>query len=347
MFTQELRNAIVVPPDTPKFKQRTGVLTHEGEVVHEAETQRSGTTLTLPPEIPTSKLSNIGGRWLWAGSLYDHFGHFLVESQSRVWASKFLNQRFDGVLFVPKRPRRGPDLLRYQEAVFRAWGLEPNFVRLALQPVRVESLTVVKQSIALGNLIVGTEQMRATARASFGKDISPEGPENLYVSRSKFSGDGGAVVLEVKIEELLANEGYEIFHPQEHEIETQIARYKAAKNVIFCDGSAAHLFAYVGRKAQNVAILLRRSFWSEGLIKHVGAFSGRDPVVLPAPTKEWLPHDPKRFHGASFVLHNLEAIGAELKAHGFIKNNWVNLSSEECDQLIKRHVPHDQFYLAS
>ena len=89
-------------------------------------------------------------------------------------------------------------------------------------------------------------------------------------------------------------------HPQNHDLATQIARYKAAREIIVADGSAAHLFGMVGRPDQRVAFLMRRSYWSEFPLLHLEHFCGRKPDVVDAVRREWLPVHPNRHKHVSY-----------------------------------------------
>jgi hypothetical protein len=61
------------------------------------------------------------------------------------------------------------------------------------------------------------------------------------------------------IEENLARAGYEVFHPEKHPVDVQIAHYRAAERIVALDGSALHMAAYVTDPGTRVAMILRRS----------------------------------------------------------------------------------------
>ncbi|MFC3119099.1 glycosyltransferase 61 family protein [Jhaorihella thermophila] len=101
------------------------------------------------------------------------------------------------------------------------------------------------------------KKFRTAIHERFAREVEPDGPERLYVSRSAL-GLGKGLLGEELLESLLEREGYEIFHPQKHPMQTQIARYKAARQIVAADGSALHLYAMVGRADQRVAMISRR-----------------------------------------------------------------------------------------
>lgn len=203
------------------------------------------------------------------------------------------------------------------------------------------------QGLGLGRIIRGTTEMREAVKRRFGTSIPPEGPERLFDSRSK-TGAAGGLICETLIESLLLSEGYEVFHPQEHDIATQIARYKAAKSIIVSDGSAGHLYAYVGQENQQVVYLQRRTIWSDGPIDQITSFTGRHPLVPETLRRVWIPKDNKRNRGVAFGLHDLEALQSALREAGFISRGepWPRIT-EACAEGYLRHIaPQIEFELA-
>ena len=89
---------------------------------------------------------------------------------------------------------------------------------------------------------------------------------------------------------MLAAEGYQIFHPEKHDLRTQIAAYKAARQIIAAEGSALHLLAMVAQPEQQVAIVVRRpSAATQGLERHLQSFAGITPATLCHLTRSWKP----------------------------------------------------------
>lgn len=237
-----LKNAIVVPPVENGFVQPAGLLDRDGTYCEHGALWRKFRPLTTEPEKPTAVSKELTGRWLWGGVLWAHFGHFLVESTSRLWALDKLDQPVDGILFIPKRPRAGEQTRSFQLDFISM--MAPDLpVRVTGDPMKVEELVVPGQGFGLGLITAGTESFRTAVHNRFGRDIAPDGPEKIYLSRSALGLGKGGMLGEEHLEELLKSEGYEIFHPQQHSLETQIARYKAAKKIVAADGSAVHLFA--------------------------------------------------------------------------------------------------------
>lgn len=322
--------AQIAPADTSRLRQRAGVVTAEGGYCWEGALWRYGRPLTLPPE-PAEPAAVLAGTWLWGGVLFDHFGHFLIESTSRLWgAHEGQHGPIAGVCFIPKRPRRKGGLRGWQQGFLDLFGIAAP-ARILTARTRVERLIVPGQGLGLGGLIGGSGPMRAAVHRHFAADIAAEGPERLYISRSALTDDVGIIIGETQIEAELAAAGYEIFHPQEHDLRTQIARYKAARQIIFADGSAGHLLAYVARADQQIACLPRRSFWWDGPVDQIAGFAGRAPLVADTIASEWQPPEGSEApRGTSYVAHDLPRLGALLRAEGFLPPgpDWAPLATE-------------------
>ena len=334
----EIENAVAVPPDKSDFVQPAGILGPSGQYCAQGALWRKFRPLTVQPRMPDAKLEKLPGRWLWGGVLWAHFGHFLVESTARLWALNSLHKPIDGILFIPKRPRTGEDLRGFQREFIDL--MSPDIpVRVATRPMQVDELVVPGQGFGLGRITAGTPKYRDAIHARFAQDVQPEGPEKIYISRSALGLGKGGLLGEERLEELLEKEGYETFHPQRHNLATQLARYKAARKIVAADGSAIHLFAMVGRADQDLAIILRRKSSANNLLAaNVSHFCGRDPVMISALRTEWVKEDGKQTSNRlSFGEIDHSIVGRELAQTGFIADltDWSALTDEERRQSLE------------
>lgn len=326
-----LRDAIVVPPVASGMIQAAGVLDAAGEYCRQAALWRRFRPITTEPAMPEDVAETLSGRWLWGGVLWVHFGHFLVESTARLWALDHLDGAVDGILFIPKRPKVGDAVMGFQRQVIDLF--EPGIpFRSVAAPTRVAELVVPGQGFGLGRITAGTQAFRDTIHRRFAREVAPDGPERLYVSRSALGLGKGGMLGEERLEELLAEEGYEIFHPQKHDIRTQLARYKAARQVVAADGSALHLFAMVGRADQSVAMILRRKLGANNLLAdNVTHFCGREPLLIEALRTEWVRASSGKSDRLSFGELDHPVIGRRLHQAGFVTGglDWPVLEEDE------------------
>lgn len=325
----DLPGGVVVPPVESAFVQPAGVLHADGRYCPEGALWRKWRPLTTEPEAPAGPVAELGGKWIWGGVLWQHFGHFLAESTGRLWAIPRVADA-DGILFVPKRPVVGDQVAGFQRGFIDQ--MAPGMpIHVATTPTRVERLVVPGQGFGLGPIIRGTDAYRAAVQARFGADIAAEGPERLYVSRSALGVGKGGLIGETRLEEYLAAEGYAIFHPQKHPMEVQVARYKAAKQVIGAEGSALHMFAMVARPHQQVAVVLRRKSSASNFIEqHIESFGGRAPLAVQALRRIWMPEGEtaKRMGLGELDFPQVER---ELAAAGFVSGRagWRDMTDAE------------------
>lgn len=341
-----LRNVTVVPPVESNLVQAAGLLREDGSYCAEGALWRRHRPITTEPPKPSEIAEKISGRWLWGGVLWAHFGHFLVESTARLWALSELDAPVDGVLFIPKRPAVR-DQVRGFQAEFVDLMQRDLPIRVAADPSLVEELVIPGQGFGLGRIIEATPKYRNAIHARFARDIKPEGPEKIYISRSKLGLGKGGLLGEEQMEAFLAAEGYEIFHPQEHTLSEQLARYKAARKVIAADGSALHLYAMVGRPDQKVAMVLRRKSTAHTLLTdNVRYFCKCDPLVIGALRTEWVPKNNQRSSRLSFGELDHSVIGRALHEAGFISGgkNWPVLDDAARNQVLKdKGIKSDRF----
>lgn len=316
-----LQAARVIPPRPRRdpFGRAAGVYDAEGAFCHAANVQRSGRLEIRPAALPGQPGMRLPGRHLYGGQLNHHFGHFLCESLARLWALDHLEQPVESILLLPRRPGSGVELQGFHKAVLGQLDL-PVPVRVVDQPMIVDELVVPEQGFGNGGLCAGSPAFRSYIHRHFAPDVQPDGPENLYISREGLSLLAGSILGEEALSRNLTRAGYEAFSPEAHDIRTQIARYKAAKRIIAVEGSALHLYGFVGHAAQQVAIITRRSdhTTSNAIADQLRHFCGSEPLVLDTIRREWdIVSGPVR-SSKSVSLLDMPALGARLAAAGMV-----------------------------
>ena len=330
-----LSNAIVVPPpkgDQNRSVQKSGVLNAEGAFVENCITWRNGNQINLEPPLPEpSEIETLEGRYMFAGPLFGHFGHFLVESICRFWAVPLLEEKIDGIAFVPKFQNRPQHVMDVFRPLIEMLGVDVPCINLE-DPTRVETLYVPQQGFGMFDLIEGAPEFRDWVRKSAGKSVAAAGAEKLYVSRSALPPARGSLLGETKLEALLQSEGYAIFHPQKHSFEEQIAAYKAARYIISVDGSPLHLAALVGDKDQKIACIARRAGdLDEIFARQFKAFQGSKVTTISALAQNWIPETDTRPSRVSFGEVDFSKMYAALHENGFVssKTAWAPLGDAE------------------
>lgn len=327
---EELVSARIAPPPQAKGKYlKTAVFDSEGRPCASAATWRRDECLTIPPSQPPTAMARLTGRWLWGGVLFHHFGHFQVESLARLWALSDA-EPLDGIIFV-ERQKKGR-LLPFEQEYLKLLQCDLP-VKLCAEPTEVERLVVAGQGFGLGGISKATDRFKNFIATRFAKDIAPNGSDKLFISRSKQPLEKGGFVGEAILDTRMAAAGYEVFWPEEHSLSAQIARYKAARQIVSFDGSALHLLAMLGNPNQKVAIIQRRSrISSRGLRTHIESFTGKEPVLINAFYTETEP-----LFGNKRLISDLdlEKLGTALKSKGLIDTTlpWGPLYENELAQI--------------
>jgi len=253
-----VQKALVVPVQA-QGRMASGVFRQDGSFVEASRTLLSRGRLTDPPPCPDPvRARRLPGRYVFAGPARDHFGHFVLESLGRLWAVPGQDPAPDGLLFLPRDAdlSLGP-LVCQHGALLEA--LCPGLPVLATtEPLVVDTLLVPGQAFGHQDRITGTPEFRRFLRNRLESAFAADGPDRLYVSRSGLRGVEKLVDGEARIEKLMRRAGYTIFHPERHDIATQIAHYRAARVLVGPDGSAFHLAACVVAPGTRVALIQRR-----------------------------------------------------------------------------------------
>jgi capsular polysaccharide biosynthesis protein len=277
---ETLHEATVVPmaegPD-----QACGVLRADGSFCKISATRLSAGRVTGTPDAPQTT-TPLAGRQLFAGLGRHHFGHFLVETITRLWALDGAAKGCDGIVVVPKHGIDFGAVMRRRLGQFfdlLSGGLP---VHIADTPLKVETLYIPTQGFGHMSWLTATAEFRRHTRERLTSQIAPEGPEKLYVSRSALKDAAQAMDKEARVEAMMEKAGYTVFHPQQHSLRTQCSRYMAAKQIVGPDGSAFHLAPFVLQKGTRLGLIQRRHRQDvfDALVAQIHAFCAAELVTL-------------------------------------------------------------------
>lgn len=198
---------------------------------------------------------------LFGGNMQTHFGHFICESISRLWALDRLgpdipiaygfDQSYPEDLngtprsFFDLVGVYNPIILVQRPMVFaKVWNASCLYHPMLMKPMHPR----------LRNWILG--------RLPEPKEVT--GPD-IYVTRSGLAGRHGRILGESFLEQGLRSVGYDIFRPEEHSLEDQINAYRNARRIILSESSSVHLMSIVVRARAKVAMIMRRASLLRGM----------------------------------------------------------------------------------
>lgn len=206
----------------------------------------------LPP--PSGKVRDVPGTWLFGGTWFNHFGHFLTETVTTLWPEKDV----DGLVFVPFW--FGRDVVDWQRELLALAGHPGTVQVVGPEQVRVERLLVPDRPvIPNGNVRAeAVEVWRRMSRAAR-RDAAPE---LVFMSRSHHHravqpGSRAARRVadnEVELDDLMRSLGYTVVHPEGLTATEQISTVTGARVLVGVAGSALHLSVFAPEGATVVEL---------------------------------------------------------------------------------------------
>jgi hypothetical protein len=214
------------------------------------------------------------GRAIYLGNLFSHFGHFVLESLSRMWPIRSLGMSFDTYYFhgwdgVSSGQMMGLDFAR---TCFKALGIPIERVRLIPDTgVRLSSCLIPQQLLEVNRQVHELFGSLFASIVDYSKlHVPQDGPKSydrLYLSRLD---QPRRAENEEDIESIFRDLGFLVVAPEKLTFGQQLALVSEAKIVAGCAGSNMHLAAF----AKNASIIsldhriVRNQFLLEVLREH-------------------------------------------------------------------------------
>ncbi|SDC66256.1 glycosyltransferase 61 family protein [Nocardioides lianchengensis] len=235
--TRHVTNGVVYP--TIRVASHPGKLlmgVYDGTGAYVEDTvldRRSGEQgFPVPPGLFPDIADGEASEAIYAGPLYYHFGHFLLESLARAW---YARGRPDlPLVWAGAHSWEDPKLRPWQHEILELLGLE-NPTRVLNGPTRYERLHVP-------DIGYRYDDRFHPEHAAFmaGYDGPPQDPgQRLWLSRSKLASDARDLFAG-PTEQRLAAAGWTIVHPESLGVRDQLDHLARASVVAGEEGSAFH-----------------------------------------------------------------------------------------------------------
>ncbi len=192
----------------------------DGSVIAEAEHLRYPLPWTARAVSAfTDDLPVIDEEVIYAGVYFQHFGHFTLETMSRLWlvareqsSARVLVHNLEG---FPREP--------HAREIFVALGLDDGRLLAPRHPVRLRSVRMPGQAFVLNRRAYeGHRQTFTTIGARMGTQQTPETDQPLYLSRSALARHQRRIINEPILEEVLERNGFRVFRPERHSLREQL-----------------------------------------------------------------------------------------------------------------------------
>jgi hypothetical protein len=307
-----------------------GVYYEDGAICKNGLQIKAARNIPLP--IDGAKLAQVKGHHLFGGLLQnEHFGHFLVESLSRLWGFDKLGSRYDTVAYYLRRPHLpiAPFVTEMLQILIP--GIKLHIVK---DPTEFETLAVPQQLVQNGSGYMFGHPMIASMckrlRLSGGA-----GAKKVYVSRSKISKYAGGILGDYLIDQYLEDAGYKIVYPETMSIRDQLATYSEAEQLIFTEGSALHLYALVANPTQRAFMIHRRVNTGLPFDWQIRSFGGPKLQGDPFVEKLWVPQHQAPNAAQAKAIINFGALSQQLHDYGFVASPpWPQPNTENLEKLI-------------
>ena len=171
---------------------------------------------------------HLSGTYIWGGCLFSHFGHFIWESLSRLYAIRKCKGNLPILFISPNK------LFNYHTIFFKTIGIN-NDIKIIYKPTSVEHIIYSEEGSSLKHLLITDEQIDALGYFQHKKNSTAE---NIWVSRSLLNNRQAKVTNELYIEDELKKNGFRIIHPEKLHIHEQINLLGNSNIVAGFDGSA-------------------------------------------------------------------------------------------------------------
>lgn len=239
-----LANAVALPvlgwPDDGIFR---GGVALDGALIPEStylpppwRKERAAHTVRQDWSIRVGK-DVIEGKSIWLGHAFNHFGHCLLESTSRLWA---LTEDYDNYLFAADRD---PSELFFD--VMTLLGVPRDRIKFVRGPQAVLDITVPEPAAVHGRSI-HLDFLKPFLRA---RPPRKRRKLHVYLSRTQLP---GASASEAEIEHHLSRAGIDIVYPETLSVRDQADLFSRCTALAGIEGSALHNILHTPDSALHV-----------------------------------------------------------------------------------------------
>jgi capsular polysaccharide biosynthesis protein len=180
----------------------------------------------------------------WADTYYpDIYGHVLLEVLPQLWGYREAGVEKVATSVLPDRTFL---------AMLQALGVAPEAILTVDRCIAPTEAYVATPPVMLRDYVHPEASEIFERLGQLGKASDAATPERLYVSRSRAR--RRALRNEAEIEAIFEEEGFLIYHPQEHLIEDQIRTFSQARLIAGPGGSALHNSVFSERLEQMLIL---------------------------------------------------------------------------------------------
>lgn len=219
----------------------TGVFESNGRHIEYANSFSYGRyRYAISPLLASEKF--FSGKYIYGGQILHQYGHFLLETLSRIW-------------FIKKNPQLpvvwvgNGDFTLWEQQIFNILNIK-NKKLVVKKPSTFEKLIVPLPGFMIPNFF-HPEQINSLA--VYSSEIQKH--KCIYLSRSNIS---SRCINEDEIENILSHNGFEIVFPEKISVEEQLNKICSSNIVFAIEGSALHNIVLAKNNIKTTFIVLPR-----------------------------------------------------------------------------------------
>lgn len=239
-----VEDVVFIPPTRHRrgqFAYEGGLVDGEGQPIASVNLRRRGAKtlgglqgrVELPPYDAEEE------EVVYLGWLFDHFGHFLLESLARTWILREVDPVVPVVFHRVGPPHVQGTICR----ILQAFGVSEERLRFITKPTRIRRMIVPEALYEISyqaHEAAGQPYQEVAARILDTFRPSPS-VQPVYLSRSRLPSGKRPVVGEVELDDWLMQAGVKVVYPERLTFEEQIVLFNQYTDIITTDGSAAHM----------------------------------------------------------------------------------------------------------
>ncbi|MDR0826605.1 MAG: glycosyltransferase family 61 protein [Desulfovibrio sp.] len=214
-----LKNATIIPLEGTMDSFTGGIYSADGKFIEDSLLYR-GKQASLQQAI-----EYLPDTYIYGGCLFGHFGHFIWESLSRLYAIRQCKNY--PILFISPNI----EVFNGQKILFKTIGIR-NEIKLIKVPTSIRDLIYSPPGSSLNPLCITDEQIDSLKYFNFSEHTN----EKIWLSRAKLK--IGKLINELSIETEIQKIGYKIIHPEILPLQKQVKLISTSDVVAGCDGSA-------------------------------------------------------------------------------------------------------------
>ena len=199
-------------------------------------------------KITTANIEKIHKKAVYLGACHNHWGHFLIEGLSRIWAvletDKYKDYELCYIL------RGSTVFLPYMQEVFHLLGIDSDKIKIIEHPTQYDEVVVPQISSKLDSF--WTDEYVTTIN-KIKSNVVPINGGKYYLTRTAYLDN---IIGETDLEDIFRKNGYKIVSPERLSVIEQISIFSGADEIVSISGTTAHNMMFM--KDTAVGVILER-----------------------------------------------------------------------------------------